>query len=98
MASMLKHKPPSKAQAMAIARIWSAVGCAFIGQDRVDPTWAICIRNGWFVPNGKTGTFPNGSIYNEHVVSDDGLHALERFLFDARCKRRQSPSPKREIE
>ncbi|MEP0323254.1 hypothetical protein [Bauldia litoralis] len=71
----------SEAQAKAIANLWSGwqpYAIADVGY--VNPTWKSCVKNGWFVPTGKTGHFPNGNPYQEHTVSPAGLQALAQFL------------------
>jgi hypothetical protein len=83
----MSERKASAAQAKTIARLWGdgAATCRVGGFEI--PTVAVCVKRGWLVPNGKTGTFPSGAPWTEHVVSERGLDALEDYLRDTRYKR-----------
>lgn len=83
----MRKKPiPSAAQAKMIAHLWSSGDTARIG-GYDNPTTLTCIKHGWLVPNGETGTFPNGAQFERHVLSETALDALEDFLREMRWKR-----------
>jgi hypothetical protein len=81
-----KAKPASEAQARKIASLWGSNGRQPIASYK-DSTTEVCLKYGWLIPNGVAGTFPNGETFAEHIVSDQGLDALEGFLRELRYRR-----------
>ncbi len=84
---------PSSAQAKFLARLWAqgrATGVNTTPDGWVDPTTNACVNRGWLVPNGKTSHTGNGTPQADHVVSDDGLDAIETYFREARYKRQEA--------
>ncbi len=71
-------KRPSLAQAKRIAFHWGSGRPVIVGSH--DPTIDVLVREGWIVPNGKSGTYPSGEPFEEYQVSAAGLAALKAFL------------------
>lgn len=77
-----KVKPPSEPQARRLAAMWGDNRGRAVG-GYIDPTTAVLKRNGWIMPTDKTGEYPNGSRWVEHVVSPAGLRALHTYWIAA---------------
>jgi hypothetical protein len=79
MAAMAERDIPTEPQARLLAKLWGDNGSIPIGGYN-SPTSLALLKRGWIAPNGIRGKYPNGTGYEEHVVSDAGLAALGRFL------------------
>jgi hypothetical protein len=75
----MRRAAPTEPQARLLARFWGEDRGIPIGGYK-SPTKLVLLKRGWITPNGIKGKFPNGTEYEEHVVSDAGLAALGRFL------------------
>ena len=78
-------KRASAAQARRLALLWSEVGAWQDGthvsvSGWIEPTTLALLKRGWIEPNGKTGKFPSGDDYAEHVISRAGIVALRDYL------------------
>lgn len=85
----LKQKPPSEAQAKRLASIWVDHwdrACNLTVDGYNTPTDKALVRNGWIVPEGERGQWPSGYFYQRHVISPEGLAALENYLCSVRVK------------
>jgi len=79
------------AQARRLADMFGGAGGPVLKISRcanfVTPTDRVIVANGWAAPNGKSGTWPNDGVYDEHQITDAGLRAIEDFLRRSRIKR-----------
>jgi hypothetical protein len=75
----MRRAAPTEPQARLLAKLWGHNDRIPIGGYN-SPTSLALLKRGWLAPNGIRGKFPNGTEYEEHVVSDAGLVALGRFL------------------
>lgn len=74
---------PTEPQARLLAAKWGDnEPIKYGGYD--SPTTRVCVRKGWFDPDGTTGHHPSGSPWAGYRVSKLGVVALENFL----CQRR----------
>lgn len=88
----MKKPMPSITQAMRLAAIWGdgrPCDVTFDGKNDsvIDLTIRACINKGWLAPRGARRPAPSPKYYYvEHFVTDEGLFALERYLFSIRLK------------
>jgi hypothetical protein len=82
----LATRKATTAQAKFLALCWSGERNPTVGAEAT-PTIRVCIANGWLQKTGKTGTYPNGSLYEAYEISDVGVDTIENYLFHARSKR-----------
>lgn len=80
---MRRKDLPSKAQAQFIAHFWGAAKTYQVGGFD-NSTIIVCLERGWLIPNGKNGTYPSGSNWTGHAISNLGLIALENYLMNQR--------------
>lgn len=80
---MKKKELPSKTQAHFLAHFWGEGKVYHLGGCDT-PTAIVCVEQGWIIPNGDVGKFPNGQEWIGHAVSNLGLLALEKYLMRGR--------------
>lgn len=99
----MKRAIPSRAQAQFLAGTWAGPRDMIVyvmtrGRDGaepyVTPTIAACVKRGWLKPTGATKA-ENGFEYAQHMLSDNGLDALEDFFREARYRRAAHTSGER---
>lgn len=72
---------PSYKQAQLLANVWSRGHAQAVSlEGNETPTVRVCVREGWLEPLSIFGTYPNGSRYELHGVSDEGRRALGEYL------------------
>jgi hypothetical protein len=86
----VREKKASPAQARFLARAWGLDECVHIGTNE-NSTIKALIAQKWLEPTFERGEFPSGDPWVGHRVCHAGELALERFLWEARVARRQSP-------
>jgi hypothetical protein len=84
----MKKAKPSLAQAKLLAQMFAGQEIFFRKHGgNSPPTFVAVVRWGWVSETGAVGTYPNGSAYHVFKINEDGIDALEAFLFACRCKR-----------
>lgn len=90
-------KIPSTTQARMLANIYGndrkEISVCTKGRDGdapyIDATTAVLIKRGWISPYGEeTHEFANGTKWRKHVLTVDGMDALEDYLREDRYKRK----------
>ena len=83
------YKVPTEAQAKKLAYLFGMPGAkVLIGENYVDPTDRVLRARGWVRRNGEVHQFSNpayGTGYY-HVITEDGLVALETYFRKRRLK------------
>ncbi|MGY3527302.1 hypothetical protein [Bradyrhizobium sp. USDA 4452] len=87
---MAKKPVPTLAQAKRLAAIWGEHKFAHISDKYSSSTDLVLVKKGWLFPTGIEGKYPNGAPYAEFYISDDGLEAIERFLWEARMRQKRA--------
>lgn len=82
-------KTPSIAQAKKLAWLFQSDQYLTEAISYTAPTDAALIKHGWVSASGE-GIHPSGAPFTKYTINDDGLYALERYLW---ARRISTPSP-----